>query len=244
MVVMRDISNDVEFCGHDTGISWGAACAQMDTLVGLHSRYLGSDDALRATNLIHWPKFFANVVRQGQQYSSAMGFLAAEHVIPRRLFLRKEEVWTATVRSVEHHRTLPQTVIHGDCHLKQWFKRPSGGMGVTDWQCATIGNWSRDLSYVVATSLSLDSRRAWEKELLRYYIDAMNSAGADMPSFDHVWLLYRQNMMSALNWWTGTLVPAPGMPEMQPRFTTMEFIAKLAAAVDDLDSIDSCSQPV
>jgi hypothetical protein len=40
-------------------------------------------------------------------------------------------------------------------------------------------------------------------------------------------------------WWTVTLNPAPGMPEMQPRPTAVEFVTRLGTAMDDLDSLDA-----
>lgn len=45
-------------------------------------------------------------------------------------------------------------------------------------------------------------------------------------------------MLSALAWWTMMLTPAGDMPDMQPRDTAVEFIRRLAIAIDDLGSLD------
>ena len=45
-----------------------------------------------------------------------------------------------------------------------------------------------------------------------------------------------------MNWWTGTLTTATDMPEMQPSDTFMEFIRRIAAAIDDLDALDARKQ--
>jgi hypothetical protein len=58
-------------------------------------------------------------------------------------------------------------------------------------------------------------------------------------SFAEGWNIYRQQMMSALTWWTVTLTPPEGLPDMQPRDTTLEFIRRITTAIDDLDSLDA-----
>lgn len=241
IIVLEDIGERVDFCGHDALIARVEASDQVRLLSQLHGRfYEFADDMPHKLELNSWPDFFANVVTLGQEAATNKGFLAAGDKIPARLRARYDEIWPATVASVEHHHRLPRTVVHGDCHLKQWYVTADGRMGLTDWQCATIGNWARDLSYALATSLTIENRRAWERDLLGEYLDLMGGQGVPVPSFDEAWLLYRQNMMSALNWWTGTLTPAPDMPEMQPQETSLIFIERLAHAADDLDSVDAC----
>jgi hypothetical protein len=44
---------------------------------------------------------------------------------------------------------------------------------------------------------------------------------------------YRRALLTALAFWTMTLKPAEGMPDMQPPATSLVFIERLAAAVDD-----------
>lgn len=38
--------------------------------------------------------------------------------------------------------------------------------------------------------------------------------------------------------WTITLNPAPGMPDVQPREVSEEFVHRIATAIDDLDTLD------
>ena len=52
-------------------------------------------------------------------------------------------------------------------------------------------------------------------------------------------LRYRQQMFAALAWWTGTLGQPPDAPAMQPQETSLEFIKRMAVALDDLDCLDS-----
>jgi hypothetical protein len=49
--------------------------------------------------------------------------------------------------------------------------------------------------------------------------------------------------MTVLAFWTMTINPAPGMPsDMQPHEATIEFIRRIGAAVDDLESLDALPQ--
>lgn len=241
IIVMEDIGDKVRFCDYDHYIDRDHARGQIRLLAALHGRFYNTDGNLAGrVGLSSWPQFFRNVVSMGQEEASNRGFHAAKDVIPTRLFARHDDIWPATVASVDRHERLPHTILHGDCHLKQWYVSPEGHMGLTDWQCSTIGNWARDLSYVLGTSLTVDDRRSWEQDLIIEYLDLLAGSGASVPGFDEAWLLYRQNMMSALNWWTGTLTPAEDMPEMQPEDATLRFIERLAHAADDLGSVNAC----
>ena len=112
-------------------------------------------------------------------------------------------------------------------------------MGLTDWQCSCKGHWSRDLSYCISTALSVEQRRAWEQELLTYYLELMQSKGVPAINFDDAWLAYRGQMFGALAWWTGTLGQPPEAPAMQPRAASMTFIERMANAVHDLDALSA-----
>ena len=75
--------------------------------------------------------------------------------------------------------------------------------------------------------------------LLRLYLDKMAGYGAPKVSFDDAMLNVRQQLMTTLAWWTITLNPAPGMPDMQPPAITYELIRRIAAAMDDMDALDA-----
>ena len=188
-------------------------------------------------NLPTWQQFFANTLNMGMKEGSNRGFLAAEEVIPPALYSQYEKIWPATEHSVALHDSLPATLVHSDVHLKNWYVLPNDRMGLGDWQCCGVGHWSRDLAYTIATALTVEDRRCWEKELIVYYLDRLAGSGVAETGFDEAWKLYRQQLLSALTWWTITLTPADGMPDMQPRDITLEFIRRITTAMDDLDSL-------
>jgi Phosphotransferase enzyme family len=241
IIVLADLSDAVtEFCNHKTKMTRERAESQLALLAEMHGRcYLSPQLREQLNSLPTWPEFFGNTLEFGMQHGSDQGFLAAEDVIPPRLFRRSKEIWPATVESVERHNRLPHTLTHGDVHLKNWYVAGSGEMGLSDWQCASRGHWGRDVAYAMTTALTVEDRRAWDNELLRFYIDRLHASGGPRVGIDEAFSHYRQQMLSALAWWTITLTPAAGMPDMQPRDLTLEFIRRISTAMDDVNSLES-----
>jgi phosphotransferase family enzyme len=241
IIVMRDIGEEVRFRLPDQPLTKQLAESEMRLLGTLHGRFYESPEL--TTTLSPWrlweDYFTITVEKAGFGPACARGVDMAEHVIPPRLFHRAAEIWPATLRCVDDHRRLPRMLIHSDVHLKNWFVAANGEMGLNDWQCSSKGNWSRDLAYAISTALTIEDRRAWEKDLLRYYLDRLHAAGGAKVGFDEAWSLYRQQLFAALAWWTGTLGQPPEAPKMQPPETSITFIERMAHAIDDLDALDA-----
>ena len=241
IIVMKDLGGKMRFCQPSPSLTRALAEKQLELLGTLHGKFYESPEL--STTLAPfrpWEDYFTvTVEKAGFGPACARGFDAAEHVIPPKLFRRAAEVWPATLRCVDAHRSLPRMLIHSDVHLKNWFEAPDGRMGLNDWQCSSKGNWGRDLAYVMSTSLSIEDRRAWEKDLLRFYLDRLHASGGDEIPFDEAWRSYRQQLFSALAWWTGTLGQPPEAPKMQPPETSIEFIKRMTHAIDDLEALDS-----
>jgi thiamine kinase-like enzyme len=241
IVMLRDLTGQVrEFCTHRTSMPLERAQSQVALLAELHGSGYGNPQlSAELQRIATWPDYFNKTLAFGMEAGSNAGFLAAESVIPSRLYRRYEEIWPATLATVERHNQLPQTLAHGDVHLKNWYVAADGRMGLGDWQCASRGHWGRDVAYVIASALTPENRRQWERELLRFYLDRMHAAGGPLTSFGEAWTHYRQQLISALTWWTVTLTPPEGIPDMQPEDTTYEFIRRIAIAIDDVDSLAS-----
>jgi len=241
MIMLGDISEEVtEFCSHKTVMTRARAESQIRLLAELHGHCYSRQalvDAIRV--LPTWPEYFMGTLAFGMKEGSEHGFLAAEEVVPASVYKRHREVWPATEASVRRHEQLPHTLAHGDVHLKNWYVAGNGEMGLSDWQCASRGHWGRDLAYTMSTALTVEDRRLWERELIELYVDRLHANGGPKVVFGEAFDHYRQQMMSALTWWTITLTPAPGLPEMQPRDITLEFIRRISTAIEDLESLDS-----
>lgn len=241
MAILYDISDEVsEFCDHDTPMSRERAVSQVRTLAALHGAgYAKENIRAQFGQFMKWPDFFRRCAAFGLEDGCEQGFLDAKEVIPARLFARAGEIWGATLRSADVQSSLPLTFCHGDVHLKNWYIAGDGTMGISDWQNCHVGHWSRDIAYALSTALTVENRRAWERELLAIYLDELAANGGPRVAFDDAFFQYRQQFMTVLAWWTITLHPAPGLPEMQPRATSLNFLERISTAMDDLDTLDS-----
>jgi len=242
IIVMEDMIGKAEFCDYQTEVNWDRAAKMVTTLARLHSTFYESKElGTSSLPFNSWPAWWRKLEAASPTFVSSCdtGFGAAERVIPPRLFKRRSEIWPYTEESVLRHESLPRTLIHSDVHLRNWFIAENGDMGLSDWQITTIGHWSRDLIYGITTALTVENRRRWDKDLVRLYLEKMAGYGVPEASFDHAWLNCRQQLFSALAFWTITLRPATDMPDMQPEAATYEFIKRLATAIDDLDALDS-----
>ena len=242
LIMLRDIGNEVEFCTDLTDVDWARATSQMTTLAGLHSRFyqspeLGTDTLPFRT----WHKWWRDMMTAspGFEPSCDQAFVDSEALMAPRLFRRRGEIWPASERSVARHEELPHSLIHCDVHLKNWYVTKANVMGLSDWQIVSSGHWSRDVVYTMATALTIENRRKWEKDLVLFYLDKMAELGVPRVSPEESWKNLRQQLFTALAFWTITLRPAPGMPDMQPERTTLEFLRRLYAAIDDHDALDS-----
>jgi thiamine kinase-like enzyme len=242
MVMLRDLRGHAEFCDDRTFITRELAEQQIRTLANLHSRFYQSPElGTQSLPFITWPKWWERMMAASPDFEACCdrAFGDSEDIMPARLFVRRAEIWPATVRSVEQHNSLPRTLIHCDVHLKNWYIASSGKMGLSDWQITSVGHWSRDLIYTMTTALTIENRRAWEKDLVELYLDLMEERGVPREPIDQVWNALRQQLMTALAFWTITLRPAEGMPDMQPLRTTREFLNRLLFAIDDHAALDA-----
>lgn len=242
MIMLGDISGSVtEFCNHHTVMTKARAESQMRLLARMHGKCYSDPYLIETTkkNFLTWPEYFQRVLIFGMKEGSEGGFQKSKDVLPPALFARADEIWEGTMKSIEFHDKVPQTFAHHDVHLKNWYVAGNGEMGLSDWQCAVRGHWSRDFAYTISTALTIEDRRAWEKDLLRYYLDHLHAEGGPKLDFDEAWLHYTQQLITALTWWTITINPAEGMPDMQPLDITLEFLRRIGTAMDDLGTMDA-----
>jgi aminoglycoside phosphotransferase (APT) family kinase protein len=77
-------------------------------------------------------------------------------------------------------------------HLGNWYFMGGGAMGLCDWQCISVGHWSRDLAYALASTLTVERRRSWERELIALYLQRLAEACGAVLDFPTTWDLYRR----------------------------------------------------
>ncbi len=102
-----------------------------------------------------------------------------------------EELQRQMVVVQDYRATLPQTVLHGDGHVGNTYRIGEKG-GLLDWQLCIRGHFMHDVGYYIQTSLAVGDRRAWERELITYYLEKLCEEGVKSPpTFDEAWFAYR-----------------------------------------------------
>lgn len=228
------------FCEPTTSISREQADQIVEQLALLHGQGAGIDldDHTRPGWLRTYPQWWAatgsiSLIRRyhlrGQRRADELG------LTPHRLVGRGEQLWSDFEASVDEHRQLSRTLIHGDTHLGNWYINGDDRMGLCDWQCISAGHWSRDLSYALASTLTVEQRRDWEDALIETYLERLAAEnGADVTR-SQAMDLYRRQLTGALAMWTTTLHPPKFLPDMQPQATSAEMLRRILTAIDDHD---------
>ncbi|CAG9955761.1 unnamed protein product [Clonostachys rosea f. rosea IK726] len=238
IIMLRDMSASTTFCNHKTLLSKEKFAEQVQMLAKVHGTFYRSKEPF-FERLLAYRQRFQNLINVGVEGACRNGFRAAKGVIPARLFEREDEIWPATLKSVERNYSLPPTIVHGDVHLGNWYITPEGHMGLTDWQAMARGHWSRDLAYVMGTAVPTESRRLWEQEIVELYVAELEKAGGPKTSVEEAWLELRRQSLGALAYWTLTLTPSEAMPDMQTEAASLDFIGRICALMDDHDVLDA-----
>lgn len=239
IVVFEDFGDRATFCSENTAVDQRFARGQMDILARMHARFHQAPELSGALAVLPtWYERFHNLATFHLEESCEAGVDASQAFLPPELFARREEIWPATLQSLERLRELPLTLCHGDVHLKNWYLCDDGRIGLGDWGVAHRGHWSRDLAYTLTTALTIADRQAWEADLIAYYLDRLAAEGGPRVSIDAAMQAYRLSLPSAFAFWTLTLKPDPAFPDMQPPATAEVFIERIGQAMADHNALD------
>jgi hypothetical protein len=107
---------------------------------------------------------------------------------------------------------------------------------VCDWQVGLRGSWAYDYSYLLATALEIEDRRAWEHDLLDFYLEQLAAAGGEPVPRARAWQAYRQALFYPYFAWLYTIGRSRLQPNFQPREVSLMMIERIAAAIADLGS--------
>jgi hypothetical protein len=167
---------------------------------------------------------------------SYAGIERARAVIPPSIAERGKELWAAHMQSLELNSRAPLTLLHWDMHIGNWYLTGAGRMGLSDWGMVK-GQWASDYSYAISSALTIDDRRAWERDLLEIYLEELHKRGGPRLSFEEAWLSYRQQMLHGFFFWVMTIGAGPLQADMQPDSISIVNIERMANAIVDLDTL-------
>jgi hypothetical protein len=168
------------------------------------------------------------------------GLQRSRELLPATLWAQRDRLWPAFMHSLEMSTAGTPTLLHQDLHQGNWLRDPDGRMGLYDWQCVARGSWALDVSYALVATLDTESRRSWQHELIRTYLDQLANHGVmDAPSFDQAWLDVRCQTLHAFVFGICTNGQLRFAPELQPRDYTLRSIERIGRAVDDMQTLQA-----
>lgn len=233
VVILEDMSlRNVEF-GHITQSRGPDTVARLIELQGkLHARFWQDP---RLADYATWgdpQRGFLRYLLREKHWNAVMERSYGEQILailPDREF---------ALRAIEHCWALnaarPQTLVHGDPHSGNQYFEADGSPGFMDWQLPFPSAPGHDHAEMLITSLTIEERRTHERDLIALYREVLVSHGvADAPSFDELFLNYRQNQMH-------NMVQAVFNPyDMQTVEVTDTSATRSLAAAEDLDMIEA-----
>ncbi|MEQ8515055.1 MAG: phosphotransferase, partial [Chromatocurvus sp.] len=159
-------------------------------LPDLHWLHVGSPTTKQYTRHlvsdIHWDTHFREV---------GAFLLPAELNDSARLMRGFEALW-------EHNELNARCLVHGDAHLANTVIDRDGNPFFLDWAGVNISNWAFDLAYFITGALTIDARRACERELLHAYLEQLAEKGGPRISRESAWHDYRLNQLHGFLWAT------------------------------------------
>jgi hypothetical protein len=172
----------------------------------------------------------------GMADRTTAGLRRARAVIPPTVRARHGDLYSAMRRSMESLSQGPPTYLHGDLHIANTYLTRENGIGVCDWQVGLRGSWAYDYAYLVATALEVADRRAWEADLLDYYLERLCAAGGGPLRRADAWMAYRRALFYPYFAWLYTIGRSRLQPSFQPVQVSLTMLERLGTAIADLDS--------
>lgn len=132
-------------------------------------------------------------------------------------------------RMLAEDRAKGVSLVHGDAHLGNVCILPGDAASFLDWQTVMLGFWAHDVSYFLTAALTIEDRRAHERDLIAHYVKELTAAGGALDEAT-AWWEYRRHALYTYCWF-------PCNPEWQPEEVTATNTERAVAAMIDLDTL-------
>ena len=222
--------DQIEGCDMDT------AMLAVERLAAFHSRWWDSADLDNYEWL--WPsddeRFAPLVAGSFQQNWAPAVELMGQHVDAKLQSLGDvfHEKYGAICAALSAG---PTTFCHGDYRVENFFLQAGTDRPFTvcDWQLVARSRGPRDLAYF-GQSLTIENRRAHEKEMVQRYVEVLAAGGVDGYDFNTAWHDYRVATLYCLPY---PVIAGAGLDNHDERSLALPtaMMERCAAAIDDLD---------
>ncbi len=194
-------------------------------------------------------EFVARPNPAGAEYLGSI-VAAATDTFVERFAAELDDADVTTLRAAaavmtEWHQARPDpfAVLHGDYRLDNLLFDPDGADVVAvDWQTLAVGPPARDLAYFLGTSLTVDDRRAAERELVVAYHAALCDGGVSGYSAGRCFDDYRLGQMQGPMITTMGCAFATGERSAAADEMFLAMARRSCAAIRDLDSLAAVAE--
>ncbi len=125
----------------------------------------------------------------------------------------------------------PRCLVHGDAHQGNSFLRADGQRIWVDWQLVRRGSPWRDVSYFMIGALTVEERRANDRDLLAHYRQRLLATGTEaVPDEDEAWQRFIRWPAYGTQAWLGNI-------NQWGQGSGVEMVRRQFAASDDYDTI-------
>lgn len=238
LIILEDLkAKGVRFCRAQEPLDF----AQVSRFLDAQARYHAArwdDPALRDGGSLDWlieqlggsSKEYAERYLKPEVWAHYMDLPRAQ-ALPRRL-RDGARMRRALELLAQAQHALPRCIAHGDTHLGNLYLEADGRPGFFDLQIRR-SCWVQDLAYHMNCALDIDDRRAWERELLAYYLSRLAAYGvAQPPRFEQAWADYRRELVY------GLFIFLINETRFQTESTNTAYAARFGAAVADHGSFE------
>jgi len=233
VLVMEDLeASGCTVSDGTVGVAPDSAARALEELADLHRRF---EDA-SARDAVPW----IPATRPDSSYGAALLQQALDHHRERMSddFAALAELYVTSSDALQDlWRRGPVTIVHGDPHIGNLFD-DHGRTGFLDWGIVRVGAAMRDVGYFLTMAMSIEDRRAHERDLLHHYLDVRRASGAAPIAFDDAWSAHRLHAAYTVPACCQIVVFPEGITERR-RIFSEAFLARAEAAVADLEALDA-----
>lgn len=236
-LVLADVTESGAIAGHPGDVLTEAqATLMVRQLARLHARFWNKTDFMRAYQWLAGP-----VRRLEDRLGAAIavplmrrGLHCAGQLVPIKLHRLAVCYAQQRARVMRFLSSSPLTLVHHDCHPGNLFWNRTQP-GLLDWQLVRFGEGISDVAYLLATSLSPETRRIHEIQLVAAYAEELQDNGIAGIDLGNLLQRYRVHLAYPFEAMIVSLAVG-GMMKLENNY---ELIRRTAAAVEDLDAFSA-----